>query len=526
LESAGVLPNEQRGNFVTRHWRGGYSLGISYWVTGLLAGNIVSALLVAVATMLADRAFVPILLFICMAVIWIIVVLVALWQIVGIWRAANNHMARRLLSEKKKGLWGRAAKVAVSLSLLQVGNITLRVGVPQIQELYSIAFLGDPAIPDYAIRLLGTGTDIAVTGGFKYGLNRDLDSALDVSPQVTTVHLQSLGGRTAEAIAVHDQLKRRGLDTYVAGECDSACTVAFVGGSSRWVLPDAVLGFHAGTFTGADLIGGAGVDNEMAAVFSAAGVGITFVSRATSTPNDDMWFPDSSELLASGFITGLADYDQFPASGLGADVDLATIAELMKSALPAMAALQRVALPDYEELLSAALSAYESGQSFTQIIMPVGQHLDALIARSLPLADDAAMIKLGELMIDQYRELSAIDPQLCASMGLDGDPTGEIAGHFSDDLILQESELNGDIILSAAPRSRGSEQQLSRYWDRLNRRLAEALTPREYDMIGADSIMPDQYRAYCRGTIVLYEEIVAMGTPASAALIREIFTPQ
>jgi hypothetical protein len=43
------------------------------------------------------------------------------------------------------------------------------------------------------------GTEIEISGGFKYGLNDDFLRILNAAPRVEVVHLNSLGGRIGEA---------------------------------------------------------------------------------------------------------------------------------------------------------------------------------------------------------------------------------------------------------------------------------------------------------------------------------------
>jgi hypothetical protein len=96
-----------------------------------------------------------------------------------------------------------------------------------------MSFLDDPDIPNYSIRVMRNGTEAEIAGGFKYGLTSDFLKILSASRQIRIVHLDSLGGRIAEAISLNKVIRSRGLDTYVSSNCMSACTIAFAGGTRR-----------------------------------------------------------------------------------------------------------------------------------------------------------------------------------------------------------------------------------------------------------------------------------------------------
>jgi hypothetical protein len=86
-------PVEQGGAF-KRFWRGDFSLSVSFWGFGAggttaLALVLFFAIIVSVATSRHNRHRLAIEL----SSILIVVVIVTLWQCVGIWRASNRHVA-------------------------------------------------------------------------------------------------------------------------------------------------------------------------------------------------------------------------------------------------------------------------------------------------------------------------------------------------------------------------------------------------------------------------------------------------
>ena len=79
-----------------------------------------------------------------------------------------------------------------------------------------------------------------------------LKKLLDAAPGVKVVHLNSIGGRVGEGYQIYQIVRDRKLATYTATDCVSACTIAFLGGSQRYLSSKARLGFHSISFGGVD----------------------------------------------------------------------------------------------------------------------------------------------------------------------------------------------------------------------------------------------------------------------------------
>ena len=72
-------------NWIRRHWDGDLSLGLSYWVNGILAGAVVNLLANLVPTETPPIANLGLVL---------LVIIGAVWSSVGIWRSAGNNIRR------------------------------------------------------------------------------------------------------------------------------------------------------------------------------------------------------------------------------------------------------------------------------------------------------------------------------------------------------------------------------------------------------------------------------------------------
>lgn len=100
-------------SYVSRHWRGELSLGLSYWVNGVLI-SIVSALFVVG---IVDKSMdvpesggdvaVRYIIFGALEILFV-------WQMVGIWRSAEHHPARG-----GTRFWAGVAKVMVFIAVLR-----------------------------------------------------------------------------------------------------------------------------------------------------------------------------------------------------------------------------------------------------------------------------------------------------------------------------------------------------------------------------------------------------------------------
>src|SRR5262245_59929017 len=118
----------RRRNYFARHWRGELSLPISYWVNGFL-GTIVAAAVIAMITRTTNFKgdFKPELALLSVMLTWSVLLLIELWQFVGVWRSATKY---KLLHPER--YWGGIAKFFILLGLLRVIGDFLGHGMPQL----------------------------------------------------------------------------------------------------------------------------------------------------------------------------------------------------------------------------------------------------------------------------------------------------------------------------------------------------------------------------------------------------------
>jgi hypothetical protein len=287
-----------RFNFVARNWRGELPLWVSYWVVGWLGRATVLLMTSVVGASLSPRTgFGPWTLFAATAALWVTIALISCWQLVGIWRSASRV--------GRTSFWAGLAKLSVVGAALLTTRTLAISAVPQITEVTRIAFLDDPDIPAYSMRIMRNGTALEISGGLKFGICDDFVRIARAMPRLRVVHLDSVGGRVAEGQRLYAAIRERGLTTYVSRQCLSACTLAFAGGRERLIAPTGRLGFHGAAFPGQSVDGASGERN----VFASAGFDNAFVARAVVTPSDDMWFPATEELIRAHAVTAVASPD-------------------------------------------------------------------------------------------------------------------------------------------------------------------------------------------------------------------------
>ncbi len=154
-----------------------------------------------------------------------------------------------------------------------------------------------------AVQVLPGGLVAELSGSFSRSVPDMLRSVLDRTPSVRAVRFESPGGDVAAAMEVARILHDRGLDSYVGRGCNSACTLAFLGGRRRYLAEGARLGFHEAWSPG---VAPSRLDGLLRDAYAQLGVPGGFIDRVLRTPPDSAWFPTRAELRDAGFESGPA----------------------------------------------------------------------------------------------------------------------------------------------------------------------------------------------------------------------------
>lgn len=287
-------------NFIGRHWRGEYSLPISYWLVNVALTAALLGFINVFNVVQSSASWNPVRVLICFVLILGLLVAASVWQYVGLWRSSWRYIDEK----PKTKFWGYLALLMMCLGIIQIGLALPRTYFPIIQEYGDVVLRGDKKIPDYQLTLENKGEEILIKGGIKYGLVKDLEEVLQTSPNVNTIQLESVGGRFGVAFDLYKLIRKNGLNTVVNEYCLSACTLAFAGGWNRWLAPYARIGFHSGKMPG--LNQGAMdtyIDGLWRQVADEQSMRLWAVREHSAAPHEDMSYPSRSLLLADNFIT-------------------------------------------------------------------------------------------------------------------------------------------------------------------------------------------------------------------------------
>jgi hypothetical protein len=511
----------RRRHFIGRHWHGEFSLGVSYWGIVVLGNIAVAAILYGIADLVrSEGGYEPHFIFAYIAAIWLFTCALVIWQTVGVWRSANRYRERRHAAGKRAP-WAVLARIAVGLGLLSSLPALLTTGWPQLHEAARMAFLGDPGIPPYAIRVMRNGTEAEISGGFKYGLTDDFRKVLRDSPGIRVVHLDSVGGRIGEAVRFHDLLQSRGLDTYVSSGCHSACTLAFAAGRRRILLNGAVLGFHAATFPGIRKEDEDREQSEQRRAFTAAGFDKGFIDTALATPNSSLWKPPADVLRAAHVITGLSDGTDFAISGLGSQVSRDRMAALIAANTPMLKSIESRYPQDYEQIVGLSYESYVSGRTEAEVTHDISAWIGALMARLRPLADDDVLVDIGLFYADKDAALAAVDPASCYRFA-SGDSSKITAADVTPAALLaRENELTRRVVETAKPRAPAPDAVVAGIWKNLGTQLAaDGVSNDQIDLLNSPAVSVDRYGAYCTAFVTLYREIARLPPGDAAILMR------
>jgi hypothetical protein len=291
------LPKQPAQNFIARHWRGEFSLPHSYWINHVLIGiGFALAIIIIAADINKHPVEAPVRWLLSLILTWGGISLFSIWAVVGVWRAATAYRANG------KRFWGAAAKITIALGMLELVYGIFAVAIPQASGVLEIV-QGDKQLAQHHFKIMSNGTMLDFSGGISFGTAKEFETMLDAMDNVSTVRINSIGGRIAEAQKISNMIRARGLSTYVTSECVSACTIVFLGGKQRFLYANAKLGFHQSYFPGqTESDKRLGIMREEARL-EGFGVSHAFAERANAASHTGMWYPEQSELLREHVVT-------------------------------------------------------------------------------------------------------------------------------------------------------------------------------------------------------------------------------
>ena len=157
--------------------------------------------------------------------------------------------------------------------------------------------------------------EVEIAGGIRFGLTEELRKIFNTYPTIKVIHLNSYGGRVAEARLLKEFIEEKGLSTSTNKGCLSACTIAYMGGVSRFIYGEKKLGFHRygladnQTDFNKKVVFESFIEDR--ALFLKKGASNKFLGRVFKTSPSDIWLPGNDVLLANHIVTDIAENAEF-----------------------------------------------------------------------------------------------------------------------------------------------------------------------------------------------------------------------
>ncbi len=294
--------SKPKKNYFIKHWRGELSLPVSYWVNGFLTSIVTYTTIIGLGLVIGKSSSnYAYLIFWATAIT--ATTLLVIWQTVGTWRSADKH------TEKGgNNIWSTLAKLMVIIGIISLVTEYSKTYIPALKESYKQAvWLSDTT---WKTTVSDDGKEIEISGGISNGISKDFQSILNTSPNIKYVHVNlHKGGLIKEALKLQQIIRENRLSTYVSSECVSACTLVFLGGEKKYLRKFARIGFHAYSVPGVHTDDMSFSDYKK----DLLNLGLTrrFVDRIFETPKEEMWFPDTDELLTANVIHQVVNGDEF-----------------------------------------------------------------------------------------------------------------------------------------------------------------------------------------------------------------------
>jgi len=506
-----------QGNVIAAHWRGELSLAAAYWgswvpVTVLLTAAVLIATMPAVIVRIGGRPGSR------DSALWVVSVLaaasvVALWQAVGLWRSADQYRFRG-----GPRVWAVAAKACVLLGVLQLAGAGFRE-LPLLEEAFAPAAMPEARAAE--LHVLNHGTTVAIGGRLSTGTAEALRIVLDATPTIRLVQLDTTGGSLGEGSRAGRLIAERGLATFAAHDCDSACVLAFLGGKQRYLGPQGRLAFRAIPKAAVGERTAQAANELLRAALADSGAPAAFSAHALATLAPRVWYPKTQELLDAHVVTSTVDAHSFAQNGFNA-----ARAELEADFLsvPVFAVLQRLEPATFASLRDTYVAGVLGGVSRNEMSAKVrATMMENVIPKYVRMAPDQELIAYWRTQIDKAQELSTIDPRYCAEFLAPqaGADTHELVSLFSTKAQEADIQALADLMIAGAqhpqkvPPERAVQGAL-----RESARRAELIVPGALHMVTNPGMASSKPSEFCHAEVAFYESILAMPSQRAGPLLR------
>lgn len=508
--SAAATPEAEappRGLYIARHWRGQLSLPVSYWVNGTLLGMLLGAVMPMLGGLFGVSDSLRQLAMFYIAAICI-VYLSWVWSFVGIWRSAGRHAMRG-----GSAFWGYAARGSVLLGVCAaIGQMVTTYG-PELREFTTLA-MGKDAIGEVEVKPSPNGEAVIVWGTLREGSAKEVLRVLDSTPGARTVILNSNGGRLLEGRVLAEGVRQRRLNTYVEGECSSACTYVLMAGVDRAATPNARIGFHRASFSGMDsAVEGAAV-KSMLDYYRKAGLPEDFVRRVSTTPSSTVWYPSREELMQAHILTRVALRSEAPGTLEIASRD-ALVARLKES--PLYRAFDRRFPGAIDRAAERGWTVKTRGGNDMEIGTALRSELKQALPGVLRSASDEALAEFVKLLVAETNAARNLGVEACSRF-LDG--TLDTSSTLPPVLLDEERKTMVELLNSPPYKGRQPDPSMA---DAMMRVAYQNLTKEQSRALTDKAFGARQPEVRCDATLKFYRNVASMSKPAQSAMLWSMF---
>ncbi len=327
LARPGPPRSRRLSGYLLGHWRGEQSLARSLWVNTVLVALAYYGFWVFVSNQSDALGLVvyrvPILYGLTLGMLpWVGFVPLTVWQLVGLTRTATRAVNGLASFWSWDG--ARTVRMLAALALLAACYPVYFHAVP---EVYDSAMLIRDDLTDrkYTLTVKNGGMELEMQGVMTFGLTEDVARILAEHPGIRMITLNSPGGRVIEGEALLHLIRAHRLVTYSSSGCHSACGLAFIGGTKRYLYKDARLGVHHSWSQSQRALG---IDtSEALTMFNAltgdrerleklyfleAGVDREFAEQLFANLTvEEMRTPSPQDLLRAGVVHGVVEHRDF-----------------------------------------------------------------------------------------------------------------------------------------------------------------------------------------------------------------------
>ena len=177
----------------------------------------------------------------------------------------------------------------------------------------------------------------------------------------------------------------------------------------------------------------------------AAGVSPEFSARAMQTPASSMWYPTEQELLEAGVVTSVTEGLDFALSAGGPPPTL----DLVRSMLAEQRVYRVLQSADpvaYAHIMHAVHDGLARGESLNALRLVIAPTLHAAFLDVIPRVSEEAILRLGDVQIDQLKQLQSAPGELC--LGFIRSGTLEAYHYISAETRQQELDSIADALES------------------------------------------------------------------------------